>query len=155
MPLRTCRRGVVLITVLVLTGVCAIVLGGVLGYVSSATRMTSLHLGNSVCRLAAQSEIELAKAAINDAFNRSIARGAHIIGGTMGSTVCAFDWFGVGDSTTLTRTIGAQNGRGTAVTLDEIIADTISATESERTSRVIDKDGGAASMAKRKREGYF
>ena len=120
MPLRTCRRGVVLITVLVLTGVCAIVLGGVLGYVSSATRMTSLHLGNSVCRLAAQSEIELAKAAINDAFNRSIARGAHIIGGTMGSTVCAFDWFGVGDSTTLTRTIGAQNGRGTAVTLDEM-----------------------------------
>ena len=120
MPLRTCRRGVVLITVLVLTGVCAIVLGGVIGYVSSATRMTSLHLGNSICRLASQSEIELAKAAINDAFNRSIARGAHIIGGTMGSTVCAFDWFGVGDSTTLTRTIGAQNGRGAAVTLDEM-----------------------------------
>ena len=30
-----------------------------------------------------------------------------------------------------------------------------SAIESERTSRVIDKDGGVASMEKRKKEGYF
>ena len=113
------RRGAVLITVLVMTGVSALVLGGVLGYVSSATRMTAIHLGNSACRLAAQGEIELAKTAVNEAFNNSIARGAHIIGGSVGSTVCAFDWFGVGDSTAVTRTIGAQNGRGTAVTLDE------------------------------------
>ncbi len=42
-----------------------------------------------------------------------------------------------------------------AVTLDEIIQETLSAVESERTSRVIDHDGGAASMEKRKREGYF
>lgn len=42
-----------------------------------------------------------------------------------------------------------------ASTIDEVIAETLSATESERTSRVIDKDGGAASMEKRKREGYF
>lgn len=42
-----------------------------------------------------------------------------------------------------------------AVTIDDIIEETLSATESERTSRVIDKDGGAASMEKRKREGYF
>ena len=42
-----------------------------------------------------------------------------------------------------------------AITLDEIIAETLSAAESERTSRVIDHDGGAASMEKRKREGYF
>lgn len=42
-----------------------------------------------------------------------------------------------------------------AVTLDEIIEETLSAVESERTSRVIDSDGGAASMEKRKREGYF
>ena len=34
-------------------------------------------------------------------------------------------------------------------------ADTLSAVTSERTSRVIDKDGGEASMEKRKREGYF
>ena len=40
-------------------------------------------------------------------------------------------------------------------TLDEIIEETLSSVESERTSRVIDKDGGAASMEKRKREGYF
>lgn len=42
-----------------------------------------------------------------------------------------------------------------AETLDEIIEETLSATESERTSRVIDKDEGAGSMEKRKREGYF
>jgi sulfate adenylyltransferase subunit 2 len=39
--------------------------------------------------------------------------------------------------------------------LDAIIAETLSAVESERTSRVIDHDGGEASMEKRKREGYF
>ena len=113
------RKGAVLVTVLVTTGVCALVLAGVLGYVSSATRMTALHAGNNICRLAAQGEIELAKAAVNEAFNNSIARGAHIIGGSLGNSVCSFDWFGVGDNTTVTRTIGAQNGRGTAVTLDE------------------------------------
>lgn len=37
----------------------------------------------------------------------------------------------------------------------ESTADTLSTVESERTSRVIDNDGGAASMEKRKREGYF
>ena len=42
-----------------------------------------------------------------------------------------------------------------ADTLDAIIRETLSAVSSERTSRVIDKDGGEASMEKRKREGYF
>ena len=42
-----------------------------------------------------------------------------------------------------------------ADTLDAIVAETLGATESERTSRVIDRDGGSASMEKRKREGYF
>lgn len=42
-----------------------------------------------------------------------------------------------------------------ASTVDEIIQETLSAVSSERTSRVIDKDGGSASMEKRKREGYF
>ena len=42
-----------------------------------------------------------------------------------------------------------------ADTLDLIIAETLSAVSSERTSRVIDSDGGSASMEKRKREGYF
>ena len=42
-----------------------------------------------------------------------------------------------------------------ATTLDAIIEETLSAAESERTSRVIDKDSGSASMEKRKREGYF
>lgn len=42
-----------------------------------------------------------------------------------------------------------------ADTLDQIIEETLSSVESERTSRIIDSDGGAASMEKRKREGYF
>ena len=42
-----------------------------------------------------------------------------------------------------------------AVELEEIINETLSSVESERTSRVIDSDGGAGSMEKRKREGYF
>ena len=42
-----------------------------------------------------------------------------------------------------------------AGTLDEIIEETLASVESERTSRIIDSDGGASSMEKRKREGYF
>lgn len=42
-----------------------------------------------------------------------------------------------------------------ATDIDGIIRETLSAVSSERTSRVIDKDGGSASMEKRKREGYF
>lgn len=57
------------------------------------------------------------------------------------------------------RTLGCYPLTGgvesTATTLDEIIDETLSSVTSERTSRVIDKDGGAASMEKRKREGYF
>ena len=42
-----------------------------------------------------------------------------------------------------------------ADTLDAIIEETLASVESERTSRVIDSDGGASRMEKRKREGYF
>ncbi|MCZ4136018.1 sulfate adenylyltransferase small subunit, partial [Escherichia coli] len=41
-----------------------------------------------------------------------------------------------------------------AVTLDEIIDETLGAVSSERTSRVIDQEA-AGSMERRKREGYF
>ena len=57
------------------------------------------------------------------------------------------------------RTLGCYPLTGgvesSAATLDEIIEETLGAVESERTSRVIDSDGGSASMEKRKREGYF
>lgn len=57
------------------------------------------------------------------------------------------------------RTLGCYPLTGgvesTATTLDEIIEETLGAVESERTSRVIDSDGGASSMERRKREGYF
>ena len=42
-----------------------------------------------------------------------------------------------------------------AETIDQVVAETYAALESERTSRVIDGDSGYASMEKRKREGYF
>ena len=56
------------------------------------------------------------------------------------------------------RTLGCYQLTGgvesTASTLDEIIAETLSAVTSERTSRVIDHEA-AGSMERRKREGYF
>lgn len=42
-----------------------------------------------------------------------------------------------------------------AVTIDDIIDETLSAVESERTTRVIDSDSGEGSMERRKKEGYF
>ena len=42
-----------------------------------------------------------------------------------------------------------------AADIDEVIAETLSAVESERTTRVIDKDSGDGSMERRKKEGYF
>lgn len=42
-----------------------------------------------------------------------------------------------------------------ADTLEDIVSETLGAVTSERTSRVIDKDAGAGSMERRKREGYF
>ena len=42
-----------------------------------------------------------------------------------------------------------------AVTIDDVIKETLSAVESERTTRVIDSDSGEGSMERRKKEGYF
>lgn len=42
-----------------------------------------------------------------------------------------------------------------AETIDAIIDETLSAVESERTTRVIDSDSGDGSMERRKKEGYF
>ncbi len=57
------------------------------------------------------------------------------------------------------RTIGCYPLSGgvesDADTLDAIVEETLGAITSERTSRVIDSDGGGASMEKRKKEGYF
>lgn len=56
------------------------------------------------------------------------------------------------------RTLGCYPLTGgcesTATTLDEVIEETLSAVESERTTRVIDNEA-AGSMERRKREGYF
>ena len=42
-----------------------------------------------------------------------------------------------------------------ADTIEEVVEETLHASASERTTRIIDKDGGSASMEMRKKEGYF
>jgi len=42
-----------------------------------------------------------------------------------------------------------------AATLSEVIQEMLLTTTSERQGRIIDKDGGDASMEKKKQEGYF
>ena len=42
-----------------------------------------------------------------------------------------------------------------AETIDAVVAETFAAADSERTSRIIDGDGGVFSMENRKKEGYF
>lgn len=104
------RSGAALVTALVMTGVSALVVGAVLGYVSHASRMTGYYEGKNICRLAAQSEIELAKAAINYRFELSLNRSARIIGGdTFGASTSSYDWFEAYGETTAKKTIGAKN----------------------------------------------
>jgi sulfate adenylyltransferase subunit 2 len=42
-----------------------------------------------------------------------------------------------------------------AETVEEIVAEMLASSSSERQGRVIDRDGGSASMEKKKQEGYF
>ena len=79
--------GFALVSAIVMTGVAAILIAGVIGYVSWTVRTAAIYTGRDICRLAAQSEIEAAKTVVNTAFIRSIERSARIIGGdTIGST---------------------------------------------------------------------
>ena len=74
------------------------------------------------------------------------------------------DRFPLGDETPVTRTIrfrtlgcypltGAVESE--AATIDEVIREMLLTTTSERQGRAIDRDAGAASMEKKKQEGYF
>lgn len=110
MKLRS-RNGAALMTVIVLTGAVMIMLGGVFGYVVFAQRATAIAVGRDVCRLAAQSEIELAKSAIFYRFQLSLNRSARIVGGTAigTSTASSFDWFEAYSSKTAKKTIGTRN----------------------------------------------
>ena len=84
------RNGFVLPITLFLLVLCTMALAAVIGYVSFTTRMTSIHLGNSICRLAAQSAIETAKTDIYRTFyNYSGASQIRI----KVMTGDAFDWF--------------------------------------------------------------
>lgn len=106
------RPGFALVTSVVMMAAVAIVLGGVLGYVSYTVRASATAIGRDACRLAAQGEIEVAKSVINTAFVKSIERSARIVGGdALGSTkVSSFDWFEAFSGSSAKRTIGAKNG---------------------------------------------
>jgi hypothetical protein len=74
--------------ILLLAGSLAV--ASVFGYVVFTARMTDIHLGNSICRLAAQSAIEAAKRDIYKAFY-NYSGGSSVRIGTMTGT--AFNWF--------------------------------------------------------------
>ena len=84
------QNGFILPTTIFLLVVCSIAILSVLSYVSFTTRMTSIHLGNSICRLAAQSAIESAKRDIYRTFY-AYSGGSSVRIGTM--TGNAFNWF--------------------------------------------------------------
>ena len=83
------RYGFILPTAICLLLVCSLAIAAVLSYVSFTTRMTSIHLGNSVCRFAAQSAIEAVKRDIYKAFYSYSGSTARV--GLMSGN--AFNWF--------------------------------------------------------------
>ena len=110
--------GFVLPMAIILLAVSTITLAALMGYVSFTTRMTAIHLGNSVCRLAAQSAIEAAKSEIYRTFY-AYSGGSSVRIGTMTGT--AFNWFdsysrGTPPTETAPGT-GSTIGSGTVVTL--------------------------------------
>jgi len=118
------RSGAALVTVLVLTGVVTIVLGGVLGYVSNTSRMAAYYENKNICRLAAQSEIELAKEAINHQFEYSLNRSARIVGGDAMSlsSTSSYDWFEAYSGATTKKTIGKIVGtKDATLTLANVV----------------------------------
>ena len=112
------RHGFVLPVTVFLLFICSVALAAVLGYVAFTTRMTAVHLGNSVCRLAAQSAIEAAKNEIYNTFYQ-YSGGSAVRISTMTGT--AFNWFDTySQGTPPTATSGgtaSSIGSGTVVTL--------------------------------------
>ena len=107
---RTHRRGAVLITVVAVFLIMSLAIGSVLSYASMAKRRTAMAIGRDVCRLAAQSAIEIAKARVNAAFQQTISAQARVVGSTIGSnSTSAFDWFGSYSGTVPKFTIGRDN----------------------------------------------
>ena len=84
------QNGFILPTTVILLFVCSLALAAVLGYAAFTTRMTDVHLGNSICRLAAQLAIEAVKQDIYKTFY-NYSGGSSVRIGTMTGT--AFDWF--------------------------------------------------------------
>ena len=84
-------RGIVLLATCVLLVIVTVLLAAVLGYVSFATRFTADRTGASVCRLAAQTAIEVTKQTICDKFYASPGMNRVTIGKNAAND--AFLWF--------------------------------------------------------------
>ena len=65
----TFKNGFVLPMAIILLFVASVVIAAVLSYAAFTTRITDIHLGNTICRLAAQSAIEEAKINIQSNFS--------------------------------------------------------------------------------------
>lgn len=101
--------GFALVTVLALSASVLIAVAAVVGYVAGATRQTAMAVGRDVCRLAAQSGIELAKSKVGDAFQSTLTSPKVVGSSINASTACAFDWFVAYSGSTAKRTIGTRN----------------------------------------------
>lgn len=118
------RKGGALFIVLVLTGAVLIVMGGVFGYISYSARFAAEAVGRDICRLAAQSEIELAKEAIFNRFQGTVGAKSNVITAEILNSNKAkkapssFDWFEAYSGNTAKKTIGTGT---TAITFDDSV----------------------------------
>lgn len=89
------RRGAALLTVMVLAAVTAAIVFSGFGYLRFAARAADGALGRDLCRIAAESHLELARAAIYSKFCTTIGAAPRVVGvNAVGNrTASAFDWF--------------------------------------------------------------
>ena len=115
---RRSQSGFVLPMTLILLVVSSLALTAIMGYVAFTTRMTAIHLGNTRCRLAAQSAIEMAKSEIYRAFYQYSGGSSVRIGTMNGNAFNWFDSYSQGTPPTATSAGTASSiGSGTVVTM--------------------------------------
>ena len=110
MNTRPRNSGFVLMFALCLLGFTTVIVGALMAYITFSLRLSQCHLDKTVCRLAAQSGIEHAKAHIFTGFKKSSFKGRELVGVSASGD---FTWFG--QSTTLSRSVGTRN----PITLDD------------------------------------
>ena len=120
------QRGFVLPFALVTMAVSAISIAALGGYAAFSVRMTRYYVGQSKCRLAAQTAIEATKVNIEGAFESYVAEYAPTVKITPVRTD-VYNWFDYGDATNIgtrvvydvTRLDGVSNGCDVRIWLGE------------------------------------